>query len=65
MNTFDMPVAWQLATLSVDLYDYLMPAIITVQPTDTLAANIVAKQSGRPIAIDNSQWIVMAWALTH
>jgi len=47
---YERPVAWPLATISVELSDDLMPVFIMAQADNPLAANISAKLVDRPIA---------------
>jgi len=68
---YERPVARLLATVSVEPYDDLMPAIIAAQASDPLAADVSAKLVDRPVADgtdtaeEESQWKVVAGALTY
>jgi len=68
---YERPVARLLATLSVEPYDDLMPAIIAAQASDRLAADVSAKLVDRPMiegtdtAREESQWKVGAGVLTY
>jgi hypothetical protein len=68
---YETPVARLLATVSVEAYDDLMPAIIEAQASDPLAADISAKLLERPVADgtdtaeEESQWKVIAGVLTY
>jgi hypothetical protein len=60
-----------LATVSVEPYNDLMPAVITAQASDPLAADISAKLVDRPMIVgtdtakEESQWKVVAGVLTY
>jgi len=68
---YQRPVSRLLAIVSVEPYDNLMPAIMTVQASDLLAADIFAKLVDRPVADatdtveEESQWTVVAGPLTY
>jgi len=68
---YKRPVARLLATVSVEPYDDLMPAIITAQASDPLAADVSAMLVDRPMiegtdtAKEESQWKVVAGVLTY
>ena len=68
---YERPVARLLATVSVEPYDDLMPAIIAPQASDPLAADVPAKLVDRPVADgtdaaeEESQWKVVAGVLTY
>jgi len=67
---YERPVARLLATVSVEPYDDLMPAIIATQASDPLAVDVSAKLVDRPMiqgtytAKEESQWKVVAGVLT-
>jgi len=68
---YERPVAPLLTTVSVELYDYPMPAIIAAQRSDPLAVDVWAKLvdramiDGTHIAQDESEWKVMAGVLNY
>ena len=68
---YKRPVAQLLATVSVEPYDDLVPAIITAQASDPLAVDISAKLVDRPMidgtdtAKEEIQWKVVAGVLTY
>jgi hypothetical protein len=68
---YERPVARLLATVSVEPYDDLMPAIIAAQASDPLAVDVSAKLVDRPMidgtdtAKEESQWKVVAGVLTY
>jgi len=68
---YKRPVARLLAIVSVEPYYNLMPAIMTEQASDLLAANVLAKLVDRPVADatdtaeEESQWKVIAGPLTY
>jgi len=68
---YERPVARLLATVSVEPYDDLMPAIIAAQASDPLAVDVSAKLVDRPMidgtdtAKEESQWKVLAGVLTY
>jgi len=68
---YERPVARLLATVSVEPYDNLMPAIIAAQASDPLAVHLSAKHVDRPMidgtdtAKEESQWKVVAGVLTY
>ena len=68
---YERPVARLLATISVEPYDDLMPAIIAAQPSVPLAADVSAKLVDRPVADgtdsaeEETQWKVVAGVLTY
>jgi len=67
----ERPVARLLATVSVEPYDNLMPAIIAAQVPDSLAVDVFAKRVNRPMidgtdtAKEESQWQDVAGVLTY
>jgi len=68
---YERPVARLMATVSVEPYDDLMPAIIAAQASDPLAADISAKLVDWPVADgahtteEESQWKVVAGVWTY
>jgi hypothetical protein len=68
---YERPVARLLATVAVEPYDDLMPAIIAAQASDTLAVDVSAKLVDRPMldgthtGQEESQWTVVAGGLTY
>jgi hypothetical protein len=68
---YERPVAQRLATVSVEPYDDLMPAIITALSCDCLAIDASAKVLHLPMieatdtTKEESQWRVIAGVLTY
>jgi len=71
MIGYERPVARLLATVTVEPYDDLMPAILAAQASESSAVDVSAKLVDRPMidstdnAKEESQWKVVTGVLTY
>jgi len=68
---YERPLAWQSATISVELYDTVMPPIIPAQASNCLSVDVTAKPVDWPAAngtdsvVMESKWRVIVGAFTY